>query len=137
MPMNRDQWYEHLLHGTGPLATGALNKLTADEELLKLLRELIVLPWPEHDDPERDLENDAPFYAMLLLGLLHDKESIPQLVKVIAHSVDEDWDAVVEIGPPTLAAIGPESLPVVFAEMERIEREEMIDAIEIEKKNLD
>lgn len=135
--MKRDQWYEHLLHGTGPLAIDALEKLKPAHELVELLRELIVLPWPEHDDPERDLENDAPFYAMLLLGLLRDEASIGGIIEVVGHAVEEDWDAVVEIGPPTLAAIGPKALPAVLAELERLEREEMLDAREIEKKDLD
>jgi hypothetical protein len=56
---------------------------------------------------------------------------------VLLHGVDNDWDAVVEIGPKVVGAIGPAALPPVIAELERIEREEMIDSMEIERKGLD
>lgn len=137
MALTRDAWYKHLLDGTGPLDSEAIESLEPKPALLKLLRELITLPWPEHEDPEREEENDAPFYALLLLGLLRDEKSIDAIRAVLDHGVDEDWDAVVELGPAVLAAIGPAVLPMVLAEIERMERDEMIDAVAIERDGLD
>lgn len=135
--MTRDQWYKHLLNGTGPLDAENVETLKPTPALLKLLRELLVLPWPEHDEPELEAENDAPFFAMLLLGLLRDEESIPQLITLLGHAVENDWDALADVAPPTIAAIGTVGLPLVLAELERLEREARIHADEISKKRLD
>src|SRR5687768_11457146 len=124
--MTGEQWYKHLLNGTGPLAADNVDTLKATPALLKVLRELLVLPWPEYDEAGREEENDAPFYAMLLLGLLRDEESIPQFITLLGHAVENDWDALAEVGPPTIASVGPAGLPLVLAELERLERNEKI-----------
>jgi hypothetical protein len=137
MALTRDAWYDHLLHGTGPLAPDEVEKLAPKPALLSLLREQVALPWPEFEEPEREDENDAPFYAMLLLGLLRDEEAIPSLIALASYSVDEDWEAVTAIGPAVLGAIGPAALPHLFAELERLEREGMLDAAAIDRDDLD
>jgi uncharacterized protein YecA (UPF0149 family) len=129
--------FEHLLNGTGPFDPEAVDALQPEPELLAFLREQLTLPWPEFEEPDREAENDVPFYSMLMLGLLRDEESIGPIIDVVTHAVENDWDAVAEIGPPVLGAIGAASLPPVLAELERIEREEMIDSMEIERKGLD
>lgn len=137
MELSRDVWYEHLVHGTGPLDPDAVESLAPTPELLKLLRESAALPWDEFDEPERQPENDAPFFSMLLLGLLRDEASVGSLLELAAHAIEEDWDAVIEVGPPVFGAIGPAAIPPLLAELDRLEREENIDSIAIDRDDLD
>jgi hypothetical protein len=137
MALSRDAWYDHLLNGTGPLDPDTVDSLTAEPELMALLRELIALPWPEYEEPERVAENDVPFYAMILVGLLRDAEAVEPMLALASHAVDEEWEAVTEVAPAVLAEIGEPALAPLLAELDRLEREELLDADAIDRDDLD
>jgi hypothetical protein len=129
--------YDQLVAGSGPFAPDAIAALAPTPELLALLLKLVELPWPEFEEEERAEENDAPVYALILLGLVGDERAVPLIIDVLHHASKEDWDAITEIVPRALGAIGAKALPAVLAEIERMEREEELDARKIDAEDLD